>query len=177
VITAGGWRGSPVDVEQFGELALSGAHIGQEPLGSGAAFAAVVVEQDGLADAGQLAEQFADGHVQTGLFGFASHEMRDGQREDGVEHVDTDLLVGPVVHRAKRHHSRGGKLTTPFRCASASRFPANLARNTTPSISPSRRAYPRWSSPMRPVTDSSTAFDTLTTTCCTPSATWCRISR
>jgi hypothetical protein len=32
-------------------------------LGAGASFAAVVVEQDGFFDAGELVEQFADRHV------------------------------------------------------------------------------------------------------------------
>jgi len=33
-----------------------------------------------------------------------AHEVGDGQGEYAVEDVDTDLLVGPVVHRAERHH-------------------------------------------------------------------------
>ena len=36
--------------------------------------AVAVVEQDGLADAGELAQQFADGHPQSGAGGAKAHE-------------------------------------------------------------------------------------------------------
>ena len=42
------------------------------------------------------------------MFGFASHQVCDGEGEgegegeNAVEHVDTDLLIGPVMHRGER---------------------------------------------------------------------------
>ena len=81
-------------------------------LGAGSAFAAVVVEQDGFADAGQFVEQFADGQVQAGVVGLAAHEVGDGEGEDAVEDVDADLLVGPVVHRAE-NDTTWGSLSLP----------------------------------------------------------------
>jgi hypothetical protein len=94
------------DAEQVGELVLGGVHVGEQSLGSGTAFAAVVVEQDGFADAGEFGEEFTYGQVQAGVFGVAAHEVGDGQREHAVEEVDADLLVGPVVHGAERHDVR-----------------------------------------------------------------------
>jgi hypothetical protein len=93
-----------VDVEQVGEALLGGVHVGEQAAGAGASFAAVVVEQDGFADAGEFGEEFAHGQVQAGVFGFAAHQVRDGEGEDAVEDVDADLLVGPVVQRAEGHH-------------------------------------------------------------------------
>jgi hypothetical protein len=80
-------------------------HVGEDALGSGAAFAAVVVEQDGFADAFEVLEEFPDGQVQSGLVGSAAHEVGHGQGEHAAEDVDPDFLVGPVVQGAER---RGG---------------------------------------------------------------------
>jgi hypothetical protein len=49
-----------VDVEHVGQLLLDGIGVGEHALGSGTAFGAVVVEQDGFLDAGEFGEQFAD---------------------------------------------------------------------------------------------------------------------
>ena len=92
--SAGG--GVAVDVEQVGELVLSGCGLGEYAAGAGSALAAVVVEQHGLLDAGQDGEQFAHGQVQSGPVGFAAHQVCDGQGQDAVEDVDADLGVGPV---------------------------------------------------------------------------------
>ena len=90
-----------VDVEQVREALFGGIHVGDHASGSGAAFGAVV-EQDGFLDAGEGVEEFADGHVQAGVVGFASHEVGDGEGENAVEDVDVDFGVGPVVHGAER---------------------------------------------------------------------------
>ena len=37
----------------------------------------------------------------TGPFGFAAHEVGDGEGEHAVEDVDPDFLFGPVVHRGE----------------------------------------------------------------------------
>ena len=47
-----------VDVEEVGEAVLGGGGVGEHAAGAGASFAAVVVEQDGLFDAGEFVEQF-----------------------------------------------------------------------------------------------------------------------
>ena len=93
-----------VDVEEVGQAFLGGGGVGEHASGAGAAFAAVVVEQDGFADAGEFGEQFAHRHVQSGAVGLAAHEVGDGEGQDAVEDVDADLLVGPVVHRPERDH-------------------------------------------------------------------------
>ena len=49
------------EAEDGGEFVLDGAGFGEHAVGSGPA-AVAVVEQDGLADAGELAQQFADRH-------------------------------------------------------------------------------------------------------------------
>ena len=61
-----------------------------------------MVEQDGLADAGQLAEQFADRHAKPGAGGVKAHEVGDLQGQDAGKDVDADVVLGPVVHRAER---------------------------------------------------------------------------
>jgi hypothetical protein len=96
------WLGSAggcvaVDVEQVGELLLGGGHVGEHAAGAGAAFAAVVVEEHGFLDPAEGGEEFGDGQVQSGVLGFAAHQVGDGQREDAVEDVDADLGVAPVV--------------------------------------------------------------------------------
>src|SRR5258705_2829313 len=101
VWSAGG--GVLVGVEQVGQLLLDRGCVGEHALGSGAAFGAVVVEQDGFLDAGEFGQEFTHRQVQTGVFGLAAHEVRDGEGKDAVEHVDSDLLVGPVVQGAERH--------------------------------------------------------------------------
>jgi hypothetical protein len=45
-----------VDAEQVGEALLGGVHVGEHASGAGSAFASVVVEQDGLLDAGESVE-------------------------------------------------------------------------------------------------------------------------
>jgi hypothetical protein len=48
-----------VDVEQVGQALLGWAHLGEHAPGAGASLAAVVVEQHGFLDAGQLRQQLA----------------------------------------------------------------------------------------------------------------------
>jgi hypothetical protein len=43
------------DIEQLCQGLLGGVHVGEDALNAGAALAAVVVEQHGLLDTGQLA--------------------------------------------------------------------------------------------------------------------------
>ena len=86
------------EAEDLGELVLDRAGFGEHAVGSGPA-AVAVVEQDGLADAGEFAQQFADGQVQPGLAGASPHEVGDLQGQDAGEDVDTDVVLGPVVHR------------------------------------------------------------------------------
>ena len=62
-----------------------------------------MVEQDGLADAGELAEQFADGHPQSGAGGAKAHEVGDLEGQDAGEDVDADVVLGPVMHGRERH--------------------------------------------------------------------------
>ena len=47
-----------VDAEEVGEAVLGGGGVGEHAAGAGASFAAVMVEQDGLFDAGEFVEQF-----------------------------------------------------------------------------------------------------------------------
>ena len=62
--------------------------------------------QDGLADGGELAEQFADGHVESCLPGAVAHEVGELEGQDAGEDVDADVVLGPVVHRGERHDVR-----------------------------------------------------------------------
>jgi hypothetical protein len=64
------------------------------------------IEEDGLADAGELAQQFADGHPQSGAGGAQAHEVGDLEGEDAGEHVHADAVAGPVVHRGERDDVR-----------------------------------------------------------------------
>lgn len=59
-----GWSsggGVAVEFEQVVEASLGVVHVGEQALGAGPAFAAVVVQQDSLADAFQVLEEFAYG--------------------------------------------------------------------------------------------------------------------
>src|SRR5258707_2993384 len=90
----------PVKAEDAGELVLDGGGVGEHAVGPGPAPVAGV-EQDGLADAGQFAEQGADGQVQSGLGGAAAHEVGELEGEHAGEDVDADVVLGPVEHRAE----------------------------------------------------------------------------
>ena len=105
--------GVAVEIEELVERVLGGVHVGEDALCSGSSWCAVVVEQHGFLDPGQGGEEFTDGHVQSGLFCLTAHEVRDGEREDAVERVNADFLVGPVVHRGERHHVRVLQLPEP----------------------------------------------------------------
>ena len=50
---------------------------------------------------GQLGEQDADGQVQPGPGGAAAHEVGELEGEHAGEHVDADVVLGPVEHRAE----------------------------------------------------------------------------
>jgi hypothetical protein len=71
-------------------------------VGSGPATVAVV-EQDGLADAGELAQQFADRHPQSGVSGAKAHEVGALEGQDAGEDVNADVVLGPVMHGRERH--------------------------------------------------------------------------
>ncbi len=64
------------------------------------------VEQGGLADAGQFAQEFADGQVQPGAPGLQAREVCKLEGEDAGEDVDADVVLGPVEHRGERRHVR-----------------------------------------------------------------------
>src|SRR6266568_2588147 len=106
MVRGGGFRVLPMsasggvtgETEDLGELVLDRAGFGEHAVGSGPA-AAALVEQYGLADPGELAEQGADGQVQAGAGGGAAHEVGDLQGQDAGEDVDADIVLGPVVHR------------------------------------------------------------------------------
>jgi len=49
--------------------------FGEHASGAGAAFAAVVVEQHGFLDAGEVVEQFGYGHGHAGLAGLVALEV------------------------------------------------------------------------------------------------------
>src|SRR5258708_17052492 len=92
--------GVAVEPEDLYELVLDGGGVGEHAVGPGPATVAGV-EQDGLADAGQFAEQGADGQVQSGLGGAAAHEVGELEGEHAGEDVDADVVLGPVEHRAE----------------------------------------------------------------------------
>src|SRR5674536_121113 len=92
-----------VEVEEVVEALLDGVEVGEHASCSGAA-AVAGVDQDAFADAAQGGQQVADGQVYSGVFGFAAHQVGDGQREDTAEDVATDLLIGPMEHRGEGHH-------------------------------------------------------------------------
>ena len=50
-----------VDVEQLDQFSLGGGHVGEHALHAGTSLAAVVVEQHGFFDTGELVEQFTYG--------------------------------------------------------------------------------------------------------------------
>src|SRR5262249_49423521 len=62
------------------------------------------VDQDGLADAGELVEEFTHGQVQPGLLGHAAHQVGDLQGEHAGLGVDSDVVVGEVVHGGEGDH-------------------------------------------------------------------------
>src|SRR5258708_16099738 len=95
----------PVKAEDAGELVLDGGGVGEHAVGPGPAPVAGV-EQDGLADAVQFAEQGADGQVQSGLGGAAAHAVGELEGEHAGEDVDADVVLGPVDHRAEGADAR-----------------------------------------------------------------------
>ena len=64
------------------------------------------VDQDGFCDAGEVAEELANGQVQSGLAGPQPHQAGDLQGEDAGEDVDADVVLGPVEHPGERDHAR-----------------------------------------------------------------------
>ncbi len=92
--------GVAVEPEDLDELVLDGGGVGEHAVGPGPA-AVAGVEQDGLADAGELAEQGADGQVQSGAGGAAAHEVGELEGEHAGEDVDADVVLGPVEHWAE----------------------------------------------------------------------------
>ena len=94
--------GVGVEAEEVVEALLGGVDLGEHAPGAGPAPFALV-EQHGLLDAGEGAEQFPYAHVEPVAVGFADHEPGDGQGEHAVEDVDPDLLVGPVEHGREGH--------------------------------------------------------------------------
>ena len=68
------------------------------------------VDQHGLADGGELAEELADAEAQAGALGLAAHQVGDLQGEHAGEGVHADVVLGPVVHRGEGDHVRVFKL-------------------------------------------------------------------
>ena len=73
--------------------------LGRPPVGG--------VEQDGLLDAGELGEELADRQAEAGPAGPAAHEVGDLEGQDAGEDVDPDVVLGPVVHRARTRRRAG----------------------------------------------------------------------
>jgi hypothetical protein len=94
-----------VEFEQVVQPSLGGVEVGDHASGAGSS-AVGLVEQHGFLDAAQVAQQPADGQVESGVVGVAAHEVGDLQRQRAVEGVHADLVLGPVVHRRERHHVR-----------------------------------------------------------------------
>src|SRR5664280_773917 len=90
-----------VEVEEVEQSRLGGVGVGEDALGSRPAFVACGVEKDGFLDAGEVGQELADAEVQPGLVGLSAHEVGDGQGQDAVEDVDSDLGLGPVEHRGE----------------------------------------------------------------------------
>src|SRR6266702_1661399 len=97
MVRGGGFRVLPMSAS--GGVTGEAEGFGEHAVGSGPAAAAALVEQDGLADPGEFAEQGADGQVQAGAGGGSAHEVGDLQGQDAGEDVDADVVLGPVVHR------------------------------------------------------------------------------
>src|SRR5665647_367377 len=106
-VGCGGWFGVlpmsalwgvGVEVEELEQSLLGGVGVGEDALGAGSAFGPGGVEQDGFFDASQVGQEFADAEVEAALVGLSAHEVGDGEGEDTVENVDSDLGVGPVEH-------------------------------------------------------------------------------
>src|SRR5208283_4954884 len=90
----------PAEAEDLCELVLVGGGVGEHAVGPGPAPVAGV-EQDSLADAGQFADQAADGQVQSGAGCAAAHEVGELEGEYAGEDVDADVVLGPVEHGAE----------------------------------------------------------------------------
>src|SRR5674476_368070 len=90
-----------VEFEELVQSCLGGVGVGEDALGSGSAFVAGGVEQDGFLDAGEVGQELADAEVQSGLVGLSAHEVGDGQGQDAVEDGDADFGLGPVEHRGE----------------------------------------------------------------------------
>ena len=87
-----------VQLEDLDQFVLAGAGFGEHPAGFGpAAFGGI--DQDGLADAGELGQELADSDVQPGALGLQAQQVRDLQGQDASEGVHADVVLGPVEHR------------------------------------------------------------------------------
>ena len=72
-------RGCPSgEVEDVAELVLGRGCFGEYPAGFGSASGGGV-DQDGCFDSGEVFKKFPDGEVQSGVFGFAAHQVGDLQ--------------------------------------------------------------------------------------------------
>jgi Domain of unknown function (DUF4158) len=94
-----------LEVEDRRELVLQAVGLGEHAAGLGSASGGGV-DQHGFADAFELVQQLAHGQVQPGVFGLQAHQVRDLQGEDAGEHVDADVVFGPVEHRGERYDVR-----------------------------------------------------------------------
>lgn len=92
-----GWC-PPVQFEDVEQLLLEVGPVGDHPAGFGAASGAGV-DQDGFLDAGQLCEEFTNAEGESVAGGVAAHQVGDHQRQDAVEDMHADVVVGEVVHR------------------------------------------------------------------------------
>jgi hypothetical protein len=75
-------RGVGVELEDVVEAFLGGVVVGEDALGAGPAFVPGGVEEDGLLDAGQVGQEFADAEVQAAVVGLSADEVGDGQGQD-----------------------------------------------------------------------------------------------
>jgi hypothetical protein len=92
------------EAEKVVEALLGRVHFCQHAPGPRASPIALV-EQHGLFDFTEGAEQLAHTHVQAGLGRLSTHEPGQRQGEYAVKDVDADLVVGPVEHGVERDDS------------------------------------------------------------------------
>src|SRR5258708_11606054 len=88
------WR-PPAQFEDLVELQLVAGELGGLAAGLGPSSRGGG-DQYGLGGGGELAEQFADAHMQPRALGFAAHQVGQLPGQDAGEDLDPDALLGPL---------------------------------------------------------------------------------